>query len=72
MAGTPLLALLVLWRVFPLAVRGERALMQHMLAPEVARGVVTDEEAAAAAGDRKARRRFRASGQGHGHRHHNR
>lgn len=69
---TPLLALVICYFVFRTAVQGERAFMVDMLAPEVARGVVTRAELTAAAGDRKARKRYRKSGTGLGHRHQHR
>lgn len=68
----PIAALIVCVLVFQSAVQVERAFMADMLAPEVARGVLTDEEVAAAAGDRKARRRYRRTGAGLGHRRRNR
>ena len=68
---TPIVALIICFFVFKDAVKGERAFMVPMLEPEVARGVLTEAEVAAAAGDRKARKRYRHAGSGLGHRHHN-
>jgi RsiW-degrading membrane proteinase PrsW (M82 family) len=56
------LALFIVTRVFRFAVRGERADMRAVLAPEAADGVVLPDEVAAATGDRKARRRFVRAG----------
>lgn len=68
----PIVALVICVLVFRSAVQVERAFMADMLAPEVARGVLTGDEVAAAAGDRKARRRYRRTGTGLGHKHRNR
>jgi protease PrsW len=63
--GLPIVGVLIVIGVFKVAVVGERAYMRDMLAPEVARGVITDAELTAAAGDRKARRRYLRSERGH-------
>ena len=72
MAGLPLIGIAIVIQVFRLAVSGERASLHPILTPEVARGVLTQAEADAAAGDGKARRRYRTSGHGLGQRRRNR
>lgn len=64
MVGVPLVALVVLARVFATTVVNERSFVVPMLEPEVARGVVTEAEVAAASGTRKDRRRYRHAGGG--------
>ncbi|SEE50565.1 PrsW family intramembrane metalloprotease [Jiangella alba] len=63
----PLIGIAIVIRVFHLAVAGEREFVRPLLAPELARGVVTAAEVDAAAGDRKARKKYRAHGRGLGH-----
>ncbi len=64
----PLVGVAIVIRVFGLAVGGERASIRPILAPEVAGGVLTQAEVDAAAGDRKARRRYRKEHHGTGDR----
>ena len=68
----PITALVICVLVFKSAVQVERASIIDLLAPEAARDVLTDAEVTAAAGDRKARRRYRRTGGGRGHKHRNR
>jgi len=70
--GLMVLALLIVWQVFRVAVPGERAMMREILAPEVARGVIGEAEATAASGDFTARARYRKAGSGQGHHRRNR
>ncbi|MFD7076754.1 PrsW family glutamic-type intramembrane protease [Nocardioides sp. NPDC059952] len=72
MCCLPLIGVAIVVRVFGMAVAGERASIRPILAPEVASGVLTQAEVDAAAGDHKARRRYRKDGHGPGHRHRNR
>lgn len=60
----PLVALFVVVKIFKMVVVNERAFVVPMLAPEVARGVITEAELDAAAGDRKARKHYRTLGGG--------
>jgi protease PrsW len=55
----PALGLLLLWQAFRLAVPQEQAWLRDILAPETATGLLTEEEATAAAGGWKTRRRYR-------------
>lgn len=55
-------ALVIVSAVFRLTVPSERAFMRDILAPEVAAGVLSHDELDALTGDRKARRRFRRTG----------
>ncbi|MGF7123030.1 PrsW family intramembrane metalloprotease [Rhodococcus sp. BE178] len=54
-----LVGLYVVVRVFKMTVPREREYLRHVMAPEVANGVITDAELEAMCGDRKARRAFR-------------
>ncbi|MFE7423679.1 hypothetical protein [Rhodococcus sp. NPDC057529] len=56
-------AIVVVTRVFAMTVPRERRFMREVLAPEVADGVVTEEEIDTLAGDRKARRTYRKRGE---------
>ncbi|GAB2633782.1 PrsW family intramembrane metalloprotease [Prescottella soli] len=56
-----IVALVLVTRVFTMTVARERGFLHDIMAPEVARGVVTEEELRAICGDRKARRKFRKS-----------
>jgi hypothetical protein len=56
------IALILVTRVFTMTVTRERGFMHDIMAPEVARGVVTEAELQAICGDRKTRRKFRKSG----------
>ncbi|MDF2895530.1 MAG: putative rane protein [Rhodococcus erythropolis] len=58
-------ALTLVVRVFRMTVPRERQFLSDILAPEVDRGVITDEEFVALCGDHKARRAFRKSAGGH-------
>jgi hypothetical protein len=58
-------ALTLVVRVFRMTVPRERQFLSDILAPEVGRGVITDEEFVALCGDHKARRAFRKSAGGH-------
>ncbi|MFC3961020.1 PrsW family intramembrane metalloprotease [Nocardia jiangsuensis] len=55
-------ALAIVVRVFALTVGREREFLADILAPEVATGAITSEEALAACGNAKARRAFRRAG----------
>ncbi|QKT13906.1 PrsW family intramembrane metalloprotease [Rhodococcus sp. W8901] len=57
--GMILVGLYVVVRVFKMTVPREREYLRHVMAPEVANGVITDAELEAMCGDRKARRAFR-------------
>lgn len=61
LATIVVVALVLVARVFTMTVARERDFLHDILAPEVARGVVSAEELQAVCGDRKARRRFRKS-----------
>ena len=53
--------IVIVIRVFKMTVPAERAYMRAVIAPEVAAGTVTEEEAATLAGDRKARKAYHQS-----------
>ncbi|MBB5868806.1 RsiW-degrading membrane proteinase PrsW (M82 family) [Allocatelliglobosispora scoriae] len=58
-------ALVLVVHVFNTTVPRERGFMRDVMAPEVARGVITDAELDALAGDRKARKAYRRAGANH-------
>lgn len=67
MIGALLLAIVALTWAFKASAPDDQRWMAAILAPEVASGAVTADEAAAAAGRRNDRRRFTHAGKGHGH-----
>ncbi|MGH1565261.1 PrsW family intramembrane metalloprotease [Mumia sp. DW29H23] len=62
--GVPILAIVIVVRVFAMTVKPERRFMRDLMAPEVSSGIITAAELDALAGNGRARRRFRRSGHG--------
>ncbi|MDY7000019.1 MAG: PrsW family glutamic-type intramembrane protease [Actinomycetota bacterium] len=63
-------ALVIVVRVFELTIARQREIMREVMAPELARGVITEAELAALAGNRKARRAYRKAGRSRRERRH--
>jgi RsiW-degrading membrane proteinase PrsW (M82 family) len=68
LAGTIVLALIIVARVFKITVTRERDFVRAVMAPEQARGVITSVELDAMAGNRKARKTYRKAGRNRGER----
>lgn len=63
----PVIFIIIGVYVFKMTVPREREYMRKVMAPEVARGVITSEELDALSGDRKARKAYRKSGSSRRH-----
>jgi RsiW-degrading membrane proteinase PrsW (M82 family) len=61
----PIIFIVIVVFVFKMTVPREREYMREVMAPEVARGVITTAELDALSGNRKARKAYRKSGSGH-------